>query len=81
MLAVYGDWFDEIVCRRRAEIFWSGVLVGWLVGSFVMFVVISHQIRHRRSAYVPNFTTNLSEVKVKVQGQNRRVEYISPVGL
>ena len=33
-----------------------------------------HEIWYRCSASVPNVTVNFSEVKVKVQGQNRRTE-------
>jgi len=33
-----------------------------------------HEIWHRHSASVPNFTINFSEVKVKVRGQNRHTE-------
>jgi len=58
-----------------------------LVGSFVTLVVISQKLHVRfswnmtqhYSASVTNFTVNFWQVKVKVQGQNRRTEILQIV--
>jgi len=78
----------------RQEVFWSGQRVclsvrpcGSLVRSFVCYARCDfsksksnlHEISHGCSASVRNFTFNFAEVKVKVQGQNRRTESFPPV--
>jgi len=55
-------------------------LVGWFVHSLRSLWFLGkyksdfREIWHRRSASLPNFIINLWEVKVKVQGQNRRTK-------
>jgi len=85
-----GDWAYEnySAWKRRDENYYprqellrSYKFVCLLVRSFVRswsflgnYKSDFHEIWHRRSASGPNFTVTYWEVKVKVQGQNRRTE-------
>jgi len=62
--------------EKRERVAFHFLRACWFIRSLVCWFrsFVTLVICHRRSTSVLNFTGNFSEVKVKVQGQNRRIE-------